>query len=310
MTVLKVIKNHLISSLFTSLELSKKNKINFFSIFKIRFFYAFPFIRNLIGIKKSYQNILNETYFENKLDKNKIIHDISKKGFFKTKVNSHTINSLINQIEKGEFIYKFKNPLKNFDQVFQKGLTLKDIIDTSKEKNISHLMLSFNQNSSNIYNSIAKSEFFISIAKTYLNSKNVMLRTHCYISNPIETDEVEQKNNAQFYHYDCDYKKFLKIFLYLTDVDIGSGPHTFIPFSHQKKKLIHVAAERMDNKVIDHSYKEYGKETFIGDKGTIIFEDTFGFHKGEIPKSKSRAMLIFEYGIPPRIDIDGNEIIL
>ena len=134
MTVFNAIKNHLISSLFTSIELSKKNKINFFSIFKIRFFYAFPFIRNLIGIKKSNQNIVNEIYFENKLDKNKIIYDISKKGFFKSKVNPQTINALINQIEKGEFVYKFKNPLKNFDQVFQKGITLEDIIHTSKKK--------------------------------------------------------------------------------------------------------------------------------------------------------------------------------
>ena len=30
--------------------------------------------------------------------------------------------------------------------------------------------------------------------------------------------------------------------------------------------------------------------------GTVIFEDTFGLHKGENPKKKSRVMLILIYG--------------
>ena len=47
---------------------------------------------------------------------------------------------------------------------------------------------------------------------------------------------------------------------------------------------------------------------FTGEQGTIIFEDTFGLHKGLTPKNKSRVMLVLEYGISPASDITGQEI--
>jgi hypothetical protein len=78
---------------------------------------------------------------------------------------------------------------------------------------------------------------FTSIAKSYLNSKNIAFITHLYISNPLEISENEKKDNAQYYHYDCNRKKFFKIFIYLSDIDYNSGPHCFVPFTHKKENL-------------------------------------------------------------------------
>ena len=58
----------------------------------------------------------------------------------------------------------------------------------------------------------------------------------------------------------------------------------------------------------EENIKFYGQEniqTFVGKKGTIIFEDTFDFHKGQPPISKSRLMLVLEYGLPPGIGNEG-----
>ena len=47
-----------------------------------------------------------------------------------------------------------------------------------------------------------------------------------------KVNEQEMKDNAQYYHYDLDFEKFFKVFIYFDDVSKDSGPHSFI------KKLI------------------------------------------------------------------------
>ena len=44
-------------------------------------------------------------------------------------------------------------------------------------------------------------------------------------------------------------------------------------------------------------------------KGTIFFEDTFGFHKGEEPKESSRIALVVEYG-KNKIKYEKNSIFI
>ena len=61
----------------------------------------------------------------------------------------------------------------------------------------------------------------------------------------------------------------------------------------------------------DEILKSYPKEKikkFLGDKGSIIVEDTFGLHKGFSPKTKSRMMLILIYGEGIGIDLFKNPI--
>ena len=62
----------------------------------------------------------------------------------------------------------------------------------------------------------------------------------------------------------------------------------------KKKKLNHLNIQRLDDYEIYNNYKQ--KVKFTGTKGTLFFEDTFGFHKGDEPKKNSRIALIIEYG--------------
>ena len=70
--------------------------------------------------------------------------------------------------------------------------------------------------------------------------------------------------------------------------------HTYLFRDPIKKKRKHYKIERYEDEDIFKNYSQ--KIKFTGKKGTIFYEDTFGFHKGDEPKSNSRIALIIEYG--------------
>jgi hypothetical protein len=99
---------------------------------------------------------------------------------------------------------------------------------------------------------------------------------------------------AEFFHRDLDNISWLKVFIYLTDTDISSGAHAFVPGSHRVNKLLTFGRYN------DEQIKEkIGPFIFVeGKKGTMIIEDTFGFHKGQhIKEDKNRLILQFQYSI-------------
>ena len=107
--------------------------------------------------------------------------------------------------------------------------------------------------------------------------------------------------SAQFYHFDMDRLKWLKIFIYLTDVGPADGPHAFISGSH---KLDGIPAHFLDRGYVRLSDEEveshYGKlqeVSFVASRGTIILEDTRGLHKGTAvqPGGKSRLLLQLQF---------------
>ena len=55
-------------------------------------------------------------------------------------------------------------------------------------------------------------------------------------------------------------------------------------------------AERLDDNEIIKSYGKKNIITFVKEPGSIIFEDTYGLHKGDYPKTKNRIMLVLIYG--------------
>lgn len=100
---------------------------------------------------------------------------------------------------------------------------------------------------------------------------------------------------AQFFHFDLDRLKWLKVFVYLTDVGPNDGPHSFIAGSHTSngipQELLKKGYTRLsDEEVIRH----YGPEQeirFAAPRGTIIVEDTRGLHKGNAVLDNHRLIL-------------------
>ena len=130
------------------------------------------------------------------------------------------------------------------------------------------------------------SKSMINLVKSYLNSNDFSINASFFISNPLQISEEEKYKNAQYFHWDNDFKKFFKLYIYLTDVDENSGPHIFIPRTHKKKLPEHKLCRLYSDKQIYSSYKDSRK--FIGEAGSLFFTDSYGLHKAETPKSKSR----------------------
>ena len=101
--------------------------------------------------------------------------------------------------------------------------------------------------------------------------------------------------DTQCFHIDEITPRLLKVFIYLTDTDINSGPFTYVRGSHKQKakywgKKIRFTEEEM---------KEYfGAENIIpcvGNYGDVVIADTTGFHRGMKPKMNDRMIIILNY---------------
>jgi len=86
---------------------------------------------------------------------------------------------------------------------------------------------------------------------------------------------------AQLYHIDLDRAKFLKFFVYLTDVTENNGPHCFIKGSHKSKPPLLFVPRRFTDEEMKKYYPVAAFLELTGKSATIMAVDTSGFHKGK-----------------------------
>jgi hypothetical protein len=132
------------------------------------------------------------------------------------------------------------------------------------------------------------------LAQEYLESKPILDHlTMWWITNINETADTDA---AQLYHFDMDTVKFLKLFVYVTDVGPENGPHTFIQKSHRRGGIPASLLERGYARITDEEAQPfYPPEDIVeitGPRGTIFAEDTRGLHKGT--KLVDGDRLVFE----------------
>ncbi|MGB9088607.1 MAG: phytanoyl-CoA dioxygenase family protein [Pseudomonas farsensis] len=102
---------------------------------------------------------------------------------------------------------------------------------------------------------------------------------------------------AQFFHRDVDDLRFIKLFVYLTDVDESAGPHAFVPGS-QNSSAFSKLKRYSDDEVTQH----FGSDSIhyiTGAKGSSFLENTFGLHKGRMPTQKPRLAFQVQYSLHP-----------
>ena len=245
--VIRSFKNHFINTLHASKYYSEKYKrLGKLKIFLIRFFYSFYFIRNLIGHNNKLQNILEKNIFIKDENSKEIIKEIIKKGYYKTSIKSEIIDLINNDFKKNNFKYEFKTSfdektgkyiIKEENIKFPQNINLNEILEYSNKQNLYHVLIKIFPKLENEISKISQSCFFLNIAKSYLNSEKIILIPRCIISNSFSVDVETKKKSAQYFHYDADYRKFFKVFIYLNDVDQDGGPHTFVQKTHKKRIL-------------------------------------------------------------------------
>lgn len=101
----------------------------------------------------------------------------------------------------------------------------------------------------------------------------------------------------QLFHRDYDDFRFLKLFIYLTDVDEEGGPHQFVRGSHRDARLL--TRRRFTDDEVAEAYAAEDRLEITGAAGTAFLESTFGLHRGFPPQSKPRLMLQALYCLKP-----------
>ncbi len=278
-------------------ELLKFNNILiYFKLFIIKFFYAFSFIRNNRKISKNINDTECDFFIDEKIKLNNLVKDVDKNGFSEIfTIKENYIESIKNYVLNKENIL-IKENFSNKNLLMKNpNEEINDYFDRLKKEKISRLTASIDIKKNSVFRDFLFSKFMIEFAKSYLNSNDFSVNATLFISNPLKISEKQKYKNAQYFHWDNDFKKFFKFYIYLSDVDLNSGPHIFIPQTHKTKlKPFKLCRLYSDQNV----YKQYNKpKIFTGKTGSSFFTDSYGLHKGETPIETSRLILNIHYGV-------------
>jgi hypothetical protein len=106
-----------------------------------------------------------------------------------------------------------------------------------------------------------------------------------------------EARESQLWHYDREDRYILKVFVYFSDVDDGAGPFTYAPGTHLKKKLrrqpeffVEGGVRRSNDRQMSEIVSPQQWVKCTGSKGTIVFADTRGYHKGGMAHEHDRVM--------------------
>lgn len=110
----------------------------------------------------------------------------------------------------------------------------------------------------------------------------------------VSTSDAKQ---SQLWHRDREDLLILKVFVYLNDVFDGAGPFTYAPGTH-KKGPIQQTPPSFDEAGVQRSTDEQMATVApsskwikaAGPRGTVIFADTHGYHKGGHCTERDRIM--------------------
>ncbi len=137
----------------------------------------------------------------------------------------------------------------------------------------------------------------LAIAQAYLETAPILDIVAMWWSTSVSKNACAE--SAQLYHFDMDRIKWLKFFVYLTDVTTDTGPHCYIAGSHKPSNKPRELLERGYARISDEDImKFYPQSDFIevtAPKGTIIAGDTSCFHKGKPLKTGERLILELEF---------------
>ena len=237
-------------------------------------------------------------------------------------VSQGEVRNIGRQLRKdGCYVFERKLPSNLCESLLNLSLTMPGVnvtIDASQRRpekfdrenpqSVRHQFSAESLFASETVQQLAIDPYFFAIAQEYLGFHPVQDLISMWWSAP--GDQAHQSRAAQLYHFDMDRLKFMKFFVYLTDVDETNGPHCYVRGSHVRKPASLLRDERISDEEIARHYDPKDLLELTGETGTILAVDTRGFHKGKPLLSKDRLIFqiqfadsLFGQNYPPiRID--------
>ena len=138
----------------------------------------------------------------------------------------------------------------------------------------------------------------LGIASAYLGELPILGAVEFWYSRPIEGDYT----NSQLYHADLDDVQQLKVFLFVSDVDLESGPLTVLPANVSARVSTAVGYRpasgrvRIDDAQIRPLLSPGEEIVLTGPSETIAFVDTSrALHFGSRVSSRDRYVVMVQY---------------
>lgn len=252
-------------------------KIRHFDILFIR--HIFFFINQLFKIFKDAKPYYSST-------RNKILTLIYTLivepyiEFFKSKIT---------KTKKQTFKFKISENLSVYGYSLMPNVNI-DTIDFIEFKKNDNELLTFHKLNFDIAKKFAEKNGFHDLAKDYFKNDTMNFVIDSWSSKP-----SEHAFGTSMWHQDRPGKENFKIFIYLNDVDLNTGPHKYAVGSHKPRTSRFLPLFRYSDKAVKKYYNEI---VFTGEKGKCFAVDTRGLHRGT-PSKHTRVILSFLYYTGP-----------
>jgi len=116
--------------------------------------------------------------------------------------------------------------------------------------------------------------------------------------------EGSERVASQLWHHDFDDRYLLKAFLYLDDVDEGTGPFEYVAGSqpggvyHAVRPWKPMGYGRVPEEDVTREVPDDAIRTFTAPRGTLIFCNTSGLHRGGFATARARVLATATYCSP------------
>lgn len=140
---------------------------------------------------------------------------------------------------------------------------------------------------------LANDPALLTLAARYIGCKPTLSAVGMRWSFPAQCEG----EGLQAFHRDSDDWRFMKVFVYLTDVDEGGGPHVYVKGTHRTRAPLRLRP--YSDAEVKTAYGESQVVATIGPAGFAFAADTYGIHKGTVPTMRPRLLLQFQYSILP-----------
>jgi hypothetical protein len=146
-----------------------------------------------------------------------------------------------------------------------------------------------------VYARFALQDPILSVANAYFGMFTCLRYYNIWHTFATETDARE----SQLWHFDREDHFILKVFVYFSDVNESAGPFTYAKGSHLKRGLNQIpeyfvegGVRRSNDEQMAQVSPRENWVTATGPKGTIVFADTRGYHKGGLARTNDRVMYL------------------
>jgi hypothetical protein len=142
----------------------------------------------------------------------------------------------------------------------------------------------------------------LDLANAYLRLWAKLSYVDLWYTAPQPADE--ERVASQNWHFDFDDKHLLKAFLYLVDVDESAGPFEYVPGSqpggryHGVRPWTPMGYGRVSDEDVARAVPREDIATFTAPRGTLIFCNTSGLHRGGFATGTARVLATATYCSP------------